>query len=92
MKEVLLDGRTNVYAVLDGVRVPDLPGRLHRSGVPNFCLLAGDLAPAMVHAAPYVVQLTNDNSFSDWIFNESVGKHWGIFAQSLSSMTEMRKH
>lgn len=88
----MLDGRTNLFAVLDGVSVPDLPGRLHTSGLPNFCLLTGDLGPDMVHAAPYVVQLTTENDFSDWIFAESFGKHWGIFAQTLTSITEMRRH
>lgn len=91
-KEILLDGRTNLFAVLDGVSVPELPLKLHKSGLPNFCLLSGELTPDMVHAAPYVVQLTGADKFSEFVFNEGFGKHWGIFAQTRFSMTEVRKH
>lgn len=92
LKDVLFDGRTNLFAVLDGVAVPDLPLMLHASGLPNFCLLSGELTPDMVHAAPYVVQLTPDNKFADTVFQKSFGKNWGVFAQTRFSMTEMRKH
>lgn len=92
IKEILIGGRTNLFAVLDSVSVPDLPQRLYASGLPNFCLLAGELTPDVIHTAPYVVQLTSDNEFADWIFTESYGKHWGIFAQTLKSINEMRRH
>jgi len=81
-----------LYGVLDGVMVPDLPNRLYKGQVPNYCLLTGDLPADMVYAAPYLVYLSPDSKFADWVFQEAFGKHWGIFVQSPRSMIEMRRH
>ncbi len=92
VRQHLFNNRTQLYGVLDGVMVPDLPNRLYKGQVPNYCLLTGDLTPDMVYAAPYLVYLSPDSKFADWVFEESFGKHWGIFVQSPRSMIEMRRH
>jgi hypothetical protein len=92
LKQYLFSNRTQLYCVLDGVMVPDLPNRLYKGQVPNYCLLTGDLTPDLVYAAPYLVYLSPDSKFADWVFAESLGKHWGIFVQSRRSMIEMRRH
>lgn len=92
VRNTLFSSYTQLYAVLDGVMVPDLPTRLYKGQVPNYCLLTGDLPDDMVYAAPYLVYLSPDSKFSDWVLEESFGKHWGIFAQSPRSMIEMRRH
>jgi hypothetical protein len=92
LRQILFSNRTQLYCVLDGVLVPDLPDRLYRGQVPNYCLISGDLDPAMTYAAPYLVYLSPDSKFADWVLSESLGKHWGIFAQSRRSMIEMRRH
>lgn len=92
VRQHLFNNRTQLYGVLDGVMVPDLPNRLYKGQVPNYCLLTGDLPADMVYAAPYLVYLSPDSKFADWIFEESFGKHWGIFVQSPRSMIEMRRH
>ncbi|MGQ0540570.1 MAG: DUF4123 domain-containing protein [Blastocatellia bacterium] len=92
IRQHLFSDTTRLYCVLDGVLVPQLPKRLYESQLPNVCLLAGDLTPDMVYAAPYLVMLTPDSKFADWVFAESLGRHWGIFAQSPQSLIEMRKH
>jgi hypothetical protein len=46
----------------------------------------------VVYAAPYLVYLSPDSKFADWVFENAFGKHWGIFAQSRRSMVEMRRH
>jgi hypothetical protein len=92
VRKTLLNGYTQLYGVLDGVMVPDLPNRLYTGQVPNYCLLTGDLPADMVYAAPYLVYLSPDSKFADWVFQEAFGKHWGIFVQSPRSMIEMRRH
>ena len=92
VRQTLFNNTTQLYGVLDGVMVPDLPNRLYKGQVPNHCLLTGDLTPDMVYAAPYLVYLSPDSKFADWVFEESFGKHWGIFVQSPRSMVELRRH
>ena len=92
IRQYLFSNYTQVYCVLDGVMVPDLPDRLYRGQVPNYCLLTGDLPADVTHAAPYLVYLSPDSKFADWVLKESIGKHWGVFVQSPRSMLEMRRH
>ena len=92
LRQHLFNDQTRLYGVLDGVMVPDLPNRLYEGRVPNYCLVPGELTPGMVHASPYLVYLSPDSKFADWVLSEAVGKHWGIFLQTRRSMLEMRKH
>jgi hypothetical protein len=92
IRQYLFSNYTQLYCVLDGVMVPDLPERLYRGQVPNHCLLTGDLPADAVHAAPYLVYLSPDSKFADWVLEEALGKHWGVFVQSPRSMLEMRRH
>ncbi len=92
IRKTLFNNYTQLYGVLDGVMVPDLPNRLYKGQVPNYCLLTGDLPPDVVYAAPYLVYLSPDSKFADWVFEQAFGKHWGVFVQSPRSMIEMRRH
>lgn len=88
----LFSSVTRVYAVLDGASVPDLPVRLYEMKPPNFCLFTGELAPDMQFVAPYLVRLLPKTPFTEWVFKECWGRHWGIFAHSRAPINEMRKH
>ena len=92
LQKYLLNETTRLYGVLDGASIPGLPKRLYESQVPNVCLFSGDLAPDMVQVAPYLVRLTPDSKFTDWVMEEGFGKHWGIFAHSVQPIIEMRRH
>lgn len=92
LRQHLFNDRTRLYCVLDGVMVPDLPNKLHEGQVPNHCVVQGELTPEMVYAAPYLVYLSPDSKFADWVLGESIGKHWGIFVQTRRSILEMRRH
>jgi len=92
MNQRLFRSDTRLFGVLDGASIPDLPRKMHEARVRNECLLTGDLPPAMVHAAPYLVFLPPGDRFSEWVVNEGFGKHWGIFAHSRHSMNELRRH
>jgi hypothetical protein len=93
LEKILIDERIRTFVVLDGATVPELPMRLYEMRPPNYCLFRGELAPDMAEVAPYVVQLVPNAPFTDWVLNgENFGKHWGIFAHSLHSIKEMRRH
>ena len=91
LQQHLFTERAHLYAVLDGVMVPDLPNVLYDEKVSNECLWSGDLTPDMVYTAPYLVGL-KPNKFSDWVFAEALGKHWGIFIHSPRSMVDTKNH
>lgn len=92
LKRHLFSERTNVFAVLDGASIKDLPTRLYETNPPHYCLFRGDLEPDVASAAPYLVGLIDGTPFTEWLLDGNVAEHWGIFAQSLRSITEMRKH
>ncbi len=91
LEKILFGERTLVFVVLDGALIPDLRMKLHETQALNYCLFRGELKPDMAEVAPYVVQLVQGESFTDWVLG-SFGKNWGIFVQSLHSIKEMRRH
>jgi hypothetical protein len=91
--EQMLYGRpANVFAVLDGASVKGLPMILFEKRPPHYCLFTGELKPDMAEVAPYLVGLVRGAPFTDWLLNEKPGRHQGIFAVTLQSITEMRRH
>lgn len=92
LTEYLFRNNAHTYAILDGASVPDLPVKLHEMRPPHICLYRGELPPDLVYVAPYLVHLHPKSDFTSWLFAGCWGKHWGIFAQSASTLTAMRKH
>jgi len=71
---------TNVYAVLDGASVEQLPQLLWEHEPENICLYRGELEPDIAAVAPYLVKLEYDHPFTKLVCEEGWGNHWGIFA------------
>jgi len=71
---------TNVYTVLDGASVPDLPQVLWEHEPEHVCLYRGELEPDLAETAPYLVKLERQSPFTWWVLSEGWGSHWGIFA------------
>jgi Domain of unknown function (DUF4123) len=92
LEKILFSERVLVYAILDGASVSGLPMKLYEMGPPHYSLFRGELEPDMAEVAPYVVQLIPNAPFTDWVLSENFGKHCGIFAHSLHSIKEMRRH
>jgi len=92
LRQNLFTERTNVYAILDGASIADLRIRLYESSPPHYCLFRGELPPDVQEAAPYLVGLIDGSPFTEWMLDESFGNHWGIYAHSKHSITEMRRH
>jgi Domain of unknown function (DUF4123) len=92
LDKYLFRENTYTYAVLDGASVPDLPVRLYEMQPPNVCLYRGELPADLIYVAPYLVHLLPGAEFTNWLLAECWGRHWGIFAQSPSSLVGVRKH
>ena len=92
LEKILFSKRILVYVVLDGAAVDGLPMKLFEMRPLHYCLFRGELAPDMAEVAPYVIQLIQNTPFTDWVLSEMFGKNWGIFAHSLHSIKEMRRH
>lgn len=92
LNKLLYSVRTNVYCVLDGASIEDLPQRLYDMAPPNFCLFRGKLGPDLATVAPYAIGIAKNAPFSDWLLSNDPGNHFGIYVLSRHSLTEIRKH
>jgi hypothetical protein len=70
---------TNVYIVLDGASVPELPQLLWEHEPEDICLYRGELEPDIAAVAPYLVKLEYDHLFTRVVCEQGWGNHWGIF-------------
>lgn len=73
------DAEAQVYALLDGASVPDLPQRLWELEPEHMCLYSGELEPDIAEVAPYLVRLEPDHACIAWVLERGWGSHWGIF-------------
>lgn len=92
LQNLLYSERANVYALLDGASIQDLPQILYEKAPPHFCLFRGNLRPDMASVAPYVVGLVRNAPFTEWLLASKPGQHFGVFAMSRQSIQEMRFH
>lgn len=86
------DDGERTYAIIDGASCEELLGKLNELQPGHVCLYAGELEPGVDLMAPYLVELLPGHPFTDWVFTEGFGKHWGIFARSPGELRAMRKH
>jgi hypothetical protein len=91
-RHLFADTGARVYAVLDGVAIPDLLEKLREYQVSPVCLYRGDLVPDLAKVAPYQVMLERESPFTGWLLQEGWGRHWGIFAISRADWRPMREH
>lgn len=83
----------NAYAVLDGAAIPELLDQLYGDEPPEFvCLYRGELEPDLAECAPYLIHLTPESPFTEWLLTHCCGNHWGIFAISGEDIGTVRRH
>lgn len=68
----------NVFAVLDGCMVAQLPEKLRQADCESSCLFSGTLDPMLEAAAPQLVELRGDSRFAASVLREGWNDHWGI--------------
>jgi hypothetical protein len=56
------------------------------------CLYAGDLAPALERAAPYLVQLEFESGETRRLIDRAWGHSWGVFLRCDDRMEKVRRH
>ena len=83
---------TQLYGVLDGASIPNLLSLLAQHDVLNVCLFRGELDPELAEAAPYLVELPADASFTRLLLTKGLGHHWGILARTKADFRTLRMH
>jgi hypothetical protein len=85
---------TNLFAVLDGASIPELPQVLWEHEPEHVCLYRGELEPDMAEVAPYLVKLEYDHPFTKMVCEQGWGKHWGIFViiPAEINLRDLRQH
>lgn len=74
------DGSTpNVFIVLDGARDKRIEPLVNNANLEQGCLYAGDISYTLKRAAPHIVKLTPDASFTKEILTLGWGESWGVF-------------
>lgn len=91
-QRLFADQNTQVFTILDGASIPDLRMSLHQHQPEHICLYRGELADDIAEVAPYLVQLEKEAEFTNWVFTQGWGEHWGIFALTNEPLVEMRQH
>jgi hypothetical protein len=89
------DDSLQVYAVMMGSRIPDLPALLAAADLGDFdCLLPGALAPEVQRNAPYLARLKRDSAFTDWLLFEAAAGlgDWGVLVRSPAKLLALRGH
>jgi Domain of unknown function (DUF4123) len=70
----------DVYAILDGAVVKQLPDAFEAMNVRHACLFRGESDPLVLTRAPWLVRVEPQSPALDWMLREGWGRHWGMFA------------
>ena len=93
LKSLLFNEQSaTAFAILDGASVSDLPAYLASFNPQHICLHRGELEPDMAEVAPYLAILEHDAPFTDWVFSNGWGNHWGIFGIAQAGLPVLRNH
>ena len=80
------------YAVLDAARDERIYPALTQADTESLCLYLGDKAEELAAVAPYLLSLTKEDPFTQWLMNYGWGRSWGIFVRSPASLKELHRH
>jgi len=84
-----------VHAVVDGLVVPGMAGKLAEADVAGWdCLQRGALSAEAAERAAYVVELRAKSPFTDWLLTVATTVHprWGVLMVSNQPLLAMRQH
>jgi hypothetical protein len=69
----------DVYAVLDGAVVKQLPDYFEDRDAPFACLFPGETDPLVLTRAPWLVRAEPGGEIMAWILQEGWARNWGMF-------------
>ena len=87
-----MPSRTQVWMILDAARDPKIFGAVDGTYLEKCCLYAGHLPWQLKMAAPYLVQLRKDDSFTSLVLEQGWGNSWGVFLRTDTDLRSLRKH
>lgn len=79
------------YAVIDAATDETLPARARDGGLQVRSLYTGQLGALAAPAAPFLIALSFQSGFADWLFTHW-GRNYGILLQARVSFDEAWKH
>ena len=83
----------HLYVILDGAQNQSLLDVIDAAEDLRYeCLFTGKLEPDMAEVAPYLVELTEDSDFTQWVFEQGWAQNWGIFVVSPDELGEVWRH
>jgi hypothetical protein len=82
----------SVFAILDGARDERIYRAVYDSHLGYECLFAGTISYELALAAPYLVELRRDATFTRWLVEEGWGQSFGVLAWAHADLETMRRH
>jgi Domain of unknown function (DUF4123) len=82
----------NVWMIVDAARDRRIYPMLVESYLDISCLYSGMLSPALERAAPYLVRLEYQGSYSRRLIRAAWGNSWGVMLRCDSSLEKLRRH
>ena len=85
-------GPAQVYAFVDAARSESIYPRIMDADTKTVCLHRGERARELAWVAPYLVRLTPEASFTQWLLRSGWGKSRTIFIKSSATLNELKCH
>ncbi|PHI31701.1 DUF4123 domain-containing protein [Budvicia aquatica] len=82
----------STYAVIDAMYKPDISIFLDAYDTEWECLWKGESQEHFELFAPYIVKVTPDTQFSEWLLESGWGKEWGIYLRSYLPLSKLTHH
>jgi hypothetical protein len=83
---------SSYYAILDAARDEIIFSRITTMEPENVCLYRGEQALDLAEVAPYLVQLKENEPFTQWLLSNGWGKSWGVFLESEATLKQLKRH
>ncbi|WP_406736786.1 DUF4123 domain-containing protein [Thioclava sp. GXIMD4215] len=94
----LVTDQGQLFAILDGAKIPDLPELLEASGLNHLCLFKGDALDDYGAIAPWIVQMDRDSDLLRHLFTKDQGPHhlWdheaAIYLRAPCNLDALQRH
>lgn len=92
LKSALLLPGLTTHAIIDGAGCPELLDQLEMHQPEHDCLYRGALEPEVAQVAPWLVQLSHDDPFTDWLLAAGWGQAWFTLALGTEPLPLLRIH
>ncbi|MFV1984781.1 MAG: DUF4123 domain-containing protein [Thiohalomonadales bacterium] len=82
----------NTYAIVDGAKLRTLFKTLEQTKPAHKILYTGYIADELEAVAPYLIELTLNDKFTDWLLSNGYAARCMCFIKSQSSLNELAEH